>query len=221
MAATWTPRATTNTPTGTRSIGSRRRCWAWPPSTSPRGSCRWIWLWPAPECRAPEGPCWGIFRSDAEISAGPALPERGSPEKVSVSSGVHPVWLARLLPLGDSEHYVFRAALFSIVLSLALGQNAALLCKAWCQDATPARCPHGESTTPSSMSADDRCEDAAADVAAFVREDAPRGGSASDAQNSAVVPGFRLTPPPVDAPRAFESGGRLLEARPLVISLRV
>jgi hypothetical protein len=116
---------------------------------------------------------------------------------------------------------VLRATLFSIVMSLALGQNAGLLCKVWCHDATSARCPHEESTSASSVSADDRCEDTVIDVVAFVREDARRAGSASDAQNSVVVPGFRLAPPPADPRAGFESGGRLLEERPLITSLRI
>lgn len=116
---------------------------------------------------------------------------------------------------------MFRAALFSIVVTLAVGQNAGLLCKVWCHDATPARCPHEESTTSSSVSADDRCEDTAIDVVAFVREDARRAGSASDAQDGVVVPRFQLARPPADPPSGFESGGRLLEERPLIISLRI
>lgn len=116
---------------------------------------------------------------------------------------------------------MFRTALFSIVLSLAVGQNAGLLCKVWCHDTTPARCPHEEATTSSSVSRDDRCEDAAVDVVAFVREDARSAGSAADAQTGAVVPRFRLTPPPANWPLRFESEGRLLEERPFIISLRI
>jgi hypothetical protein len=37
--------------------------------------------------------------------------------------------MARVLPFRMAEHHVFRAALFSIVLALAVGQNASLLCQ--------------------------------------------------------------------------------------------
>ena len=49
------------------------------------------------------------------------------------------------LALMGGEYHVFRAALFSIVLTLAVGQNAGLLCKVWCHDATSAGCPHQDS----------------------------------------------------------------------------
>jgi hypothetical protein len=123
---------------------------------------------------------------------------------------------------------VFRAALFWIVLTLAVGQNASLLCKVWCHDATSAGCPHQDSTTSPdstaspSVSADDNCESAFVGTAAFVREDARRTAAAPDAHNALVVPRFRLTPSPADLRSGFESGRRLpLEERPLVTTLRI
>ena len=95
---------------------------------------------------------------------------------------------------------MFRAALFSIVLTLAVGQNASLLCKVWCHDATSAGCPHQESTlSPDptgfrSVSADDNCGSAFVGAVAFVREDARRTAADPDAQNALVVPRFRLAP---------------------------
>jgi hypothetical protein len=55
--------------------------------------------------------------------------------------------LAQLLPLEVPSINVFRAALYSVVLTLAIGQNAGLLCKVWCPDATSKSCLHQESTT--------------------------------------------------------------------------
>jgi hypothetical protein len=126
------------------------------------------------------------------------------------------------LAFSCGEHHVFRAALFSIVLSLAVGQNAGLLCKVWCPDATSAPCPHQDSTASPRVRADDNCDDVVAGTVAFVREDARRTAAASDAQNALVVPRFRLAPSPTDLRPGFESGRRrLLEERPLVIALRI
>jgi hypothetical protein len=119
------------------------------------------------------------------------------------------------------EHHVFRAALFSIVLTLALGQHAGLLCKVWCPDATSAECPHQDSTTSPSVSADDNCRSAVVGAAAFVREDARRT-AAPNAQNALVIARFRLAPSPTDLGSGLESGRRRrLEERPLVIALRI
>jgi hypothetical protein len=117
---------------------------------------------------------------------------------------------------------VFRAALFSIVLTLAVGQNASLLCKVWCHDGTSAGCPHHDSTTSPTVSADDNCRSAVLEAVAFIREDARRTAAAPDAQNALVVPRFRLAASPADLSSGLESGRRLpLEERPLVITLRI
>jgi hypothetical protein len=117
---------------------------------------------------------------------------------------------------------VFRAALFSIVLTLAVGQSAGLLCKVWCHDGTSAGCVQQDSTTSLSVNADDTCRSAILGAVAFVREDARRPTPAPDAQNAVVVSRFRLAPSPTDLRTGFESGQRRpLDERPLVIALRV
>jgi hypothetical protein len=123
---------------------------------------------------------------------------------------------------------VFRATLFSIVLTLAVGQNASLLCNVWCHDATSTGCPHQDSTTSldsttsPNVSADDNCSSVVVGAVAFVREDARRNAAAPDAQNALVVPRFQLAPSPTDLRSGFESGWRLpLEERPLIIALRI
>ena len=65
--------------------------------------------------------------------------------------------LAQLLPLEVASINVFRAALVSVVLTLAIGPNAGLLCTVWCHDDTSMGCPHHESTTSASVRADDTC----------------------------------------------------------------
>ena len=122
----------------------------------------------------------------------------------------------------DGELNVFRAVLFAIVLTLAVGQNASLLCKVWCHDATSAECPHHDSTTSPSVSANDNCRSEVGGAVALVREDARRTAAGPDAQNPLAVPRFLLALSHNDLGSGFESGRRLLlEGRPLVIALRI
>jgi hypothetical protein len=117
---------------------------------------------------------------------------------------------------------VFRAALFSVVLTLAIGQNAVLLCKVSCPEATSTACPHQESTTSPSVRADDTCTNVAVAAVALVREDGRRTAPDPDVQHALVILRFRLVAPPTDPRPGHESGRRLLlEERPLVISLRI
>jgi hypothetical protein len=126
------------------------------------------------------------------------------------------------LALGRGGHHVFRTALFSIVLTLAVGQNASLFCEAWCHDGTSAECPHEDSTTSPSVSSEDNCRSADVGAVAFVREDARRTAAAPDAQNALVVPRFLFAPSPSDLRSGFELGWRLLlEERPLILALRI
>jgi hypothetical protein len=126
------------------------------------------------------------------------------------------------LPLEVASINVFRAALFSVVLSLAIGQNAGLLCTVWCPDATSTACPHQESTTSASVRADDTCTNVTVAAVAFVREDGRGTAPAPDAQNALLVLRFRFVAPPTDPRPDYESGRRLLlEERSLVIALRI
>ena len=166
-------------------------------------------------------PC-GIFGTDQRNSAHPSARRRRVAENVSIFRRSPPFLAGAGLALRSGEYHVFRAALFWIVLTLAVGQNASLLCKVWCHDATSAGCPHQDSTTSPSVSADDNCGSAFVGAVAFVREDARRTAAAPDAQNALVVPYFQLAPPPTDLRSGFESGRRLpLEERPLVTTLRI
>ena len=117
---------------------------------------------------------------------------------------------------------MFRTALFSIVLTLAVGQNARLLCEAWCHDGMSAECPHEDSTTFPSVSSEDDCRGAGVGAVAFVREDARRTAAAPDAQNALVFPRFLFAPSPSDQHSGSELGRRLLlEERPLILALRI
>jgi hypothetical protein len=117
---------------------------------------------------------------------------------------------------------VFRAALFSIVLTLAVGQNADLLCEVWCHDPTSAGCPHQGPTGSLSVGADDSCANVVLIAAAFVGEDARRTSPSPDAKNALVVPRFRFAAPSTDSGCGYEAGRLLLlDARPLLIALRI
>jgi hypothetical protein len=130
--------------------------------------------------------------------------------------------LAQLLPLEIASINVFRAALFSVVLTLAIGQNAGLLCKVWCPDATSKSCPHQESTTSPSMRADDTCNNVVVGAVPFVGEDGRRTAPGPNAQHGLVVLRFRFVAPPTDPRPGYESGRRLLrEERPFVFALRI
>lgn len=126
------------------------------------------------------------------------------------------------LAVSGGGYHVFRAALFSIVLTLAVAQDASLLCQAWCHDGSSEVCPHHDSATSPTVSAADRCSSVVVASVAFVREDARRTAAAPDAPNALVVPRFRLLPSSTDLRPGFESGRRLpLEERPLLIALRI
>lgn len=130
--------------------------------------------------------------------------------------------LAQLLLVTLMSIEVFRAALFSIVLTLAIGQSAGLLCTFWCHDATPAGCPHYESTTSPSMRAAELCTNVTVAAVAFVGEDGRRTTPAPDGQNTFEVLRFRFFGPPSDPRHGYEPGRRLLlEERPLAIALRI
>jgi hypothetical protein len=164
----------------------------------------------AAECSAPTG----------EIPQTP-LSGDGGPLKTSVFSEI-PAFLAGAgLALGSSGYHVFRAALFSILLTLAVGQNASLLCRVWCPNTTSAACLHQDSTTSPSLSAQDNCRTDVGAAVAFVREDARRTAAAPDAQNALAVPRFRLALSHTDLGSGFESRRLLFQERPLVIALRV
>ena len=117
---------------------------------------------------------------------------------------------------------MFRTALFSIVLTLAVGQSASLFCEAWCHDGTSAECPHEDPTTSPGVSSEDNCRGVDVGAVASVREDARRTAVAADAQNVLVISRFLFAPSPSDQHSGSELGRRLLlEERPLILALRI
>jgi hypothetical protein len=91
------------------------------------------------------------------------------------------------LPLHLAELQVFNSTVASIVLAMAVGQNALLMCRAWCEPPAPvmSACHHGSSASPTVSGDGDSCDDLELQGAAFLREDLRRGSLISIAPGSA------------------------------------
>jgi hypothetical protein len=118
---------------------------------------------------------------------------------------------------------MFRAAVLSIALTLAVGQNAGLLCRLWCHPSeAPTDCEHPDQTTSLSVTGEGNCNNVTLGAIAFVREDVRRGESAPDTQHAVAIPSFRFAPPLTDIRSDHDPGQQSrLAARPLVIALRI
>ena len=118
---------------------------------------------------------------------------------------------------------VFRAVLLSIVLTLAAGQNAALLCDVWCHsgEEKAGTCEHQTQATAQGIVASDDCA-VNVNPVVFVREDGRRSASAPDVAGAVAIARFAFTPPAAGTLSAYAPNGRLLlELRPLVLALRI
>jgi hypothetical protein len=119
---------------------------------------------------------------------------------------------------------VFQAVVLSIVLTLAVGPNAAVLCNVWCHlhEAAATGCHHQDAATSPRVTGDDHCNDVAAIVPTFVREDVRPSLSAPDVQHALVGPRLDFIPSS-SATRSDHEPGRdwSLEKRPLSTALRI
>lgn len=123
-----------------------------------------------------------------------------------------------------TEHHVFRVSALWIVLTLAVGPNAALLCRAWChrQAVTPSGCHHQMEASSPRVAADDCCATMVLSVATFSREDVQRGVSAPDAGHSALVPRYQLAQSTTNGRPGLEPGREWsLDHRPRAVALRI
>ena len=125
-------------------------------------------------------------------------------------------WLASFLLPCSGEHHVFRAAVLSIVLTLAVGQNATLLCRAWCDlhAAAASGCHHEASASSAIVAGRNSCDDAVLGAGAFLREEGGRVVAAPIAVHATFVPRHLLARLTTDVRRGPESG-RGWSQRPL------
>ena len=127
------------------------------------------------------------------------------------------------MPFNASEHYVFRTAVLSIVLTLAVGPNTTLLCRAWCdeQAAAASGCHHEESTNSPTVAGHNSCDDPVLTVGAFLRE-AAHAVADPDAAHAVLVPRYVNSQLTTDARLGYEARrGWSLEKRPLATALRI
>lgn len=131
--------------------------------------------------------------------------------------------MARLLPISRDEEVVFRAAVLSIVLTLAIGPGTNLLCSVWChpENATSAACEHQNVTTSPRTTDENSCPTIQA-AAAFTRDEAKNGSSPNGDQPAAFVRTLRVAVPLTDAIRPRAPDHSPASAVPLLpIALRI
>ena len=134
--------------------------------------------------------------------------------------------LAFFLLTDGTEHRVFRAAVLSIVLTLAVGPNASLLCRTWCGDqqaAAASGCHHEAPATSPSVAGEDCCDSAVLGIAALLLKDERLSVSSPDGGHAILVLRYQqLALSPTDARRGDEPGRAWsLERRPLPTVLRI
>lgn len=119
---------------------------------------------------------------------------------------------------------MFRAAVLSVVLTLAFGPNATVLCAVWCHpegDKTSA-CQHQDATTSPQVIGEDGCRTVPAAATAFVREEAKRESRTAGAQHAVLIPPFRFAPSLTETTRTNDPSTLLaVGSPPLLIALRI
>ena len=123
---------------------------------------------------------------------------------------------------------MFRAIVFSIVLTVAASPSTTLLCKVWCdrthgpQTAAASGCHHRAPAVSARVAGDDACESLVLGVAAFLREDVRRLASAPARDHAVVVPRYQFANSTAnDSPHATRAAQWALEKRPLSTALRI
>jgi hypothetical protein len=119
---------------------------------------------------------------------------------------------------------VFRAAALSVVLTVAVGPSASLLCKAWChpQAGATTECHHADPTASPSVAGDDHCDNVVLGATAVLPEEGRRGVSVPGADHATPVTRYQPAPPTTDTnPRHEPWREWSLEKRPLSTALRI
>lgn len=128
------------------------------------------------------------------------------------------------LALYGCEHHVFRIAVLSVVLTVAIGPNAALLCRTRCDThaAVASRCHDADPATSPTVAGDDSCSNVVLSLAAILRDEVGRGASNPFAHHAILVAEYRLAGSTTNARLDFAaSRQRSLLNRPLAIALRL
>jgi hypothetical protein len=147
-----------------------------------------------------------------------------SSETTAIPCRVRDAVLASFLPSEPVEEFVLRAALVSIVFTLTVGQNAAVLCRAWCdgQGAPASECHQTSAADGLSVTADEHCGEVVAAAAAALPEDVRRDMSSADSDQAISIPRHQLPQLTIDQRRRQESRREpSLEGRPLTTILRI
>ena len=119
---------------------------------------------------------------------------------------------------------MFRTALLSIVFSLAVGQNVALLCRAWCDAhlAAASECHHESSPQTPSVAGSENCDNVVGDATAVLREDALRDVSSRAASQAIPVLRYHLDQLTIDTRPGRQARREWpLAKRPLATALRI
>jgi len=85
---------------------------------------------------------------------------------------------------------MFRAAALLIVLTVAVGPSAGLLCTSWCSPraAAVSGCHHASSGGIVTVVAAARCDRSIVDPGVFLKQDVQRGTAASDSGHGVLAP---------------------------------
>jgi hypothetical protein len=161
----------------------------------------------------------GIFSTYGRKSAG------SDGLDFDLSQEIRVLRLARSLLFRISGNPMFRAAVFSVVLLLAIGQDATLVCKVWCHSDGRAmaecRAQAGNSTTPS-LTGNDGCDRAEGGATILAREEGRRGSDYQHAHHAAVVPLHHGAGYSGDSCLHFDyARTATAESLPLVLALRI
>jgi hypothetical protein len=119
---------------------------------------------------------------------------------------------------------VFRTVLLSILFSLAVGQDLALLCRTWCDGHAVAasECHHKNSSHMPSVAGSENCDNVVTAATAVLREDVRRDVSSRNGNQATPVPRYQLAPLTLGARPGQEPWREWsLEKRPLSTALRI
>ena len=135
-----------------------------------------------------------------------------------------PWGLAPVLRPRWASMVMFRATLLSIVLVLAAGPSASVLCKALCDPhvAAASGCHHQDDGNATQASGDASCQDAAPGATALLREDVRRSVSAEGIGAARPIASFQLVTRTSDVRSVFGAQpGTADQKRPLSTPLRI